>query len=458
MKNIITVILLSFISGAHFRELVNHSSIRLDSVDEFVNNVVNKLFNQMLYSTSQQIRRTTGHLASKSLDMNLRSFLSFPAFDATLRHFGTQPMAMRQKEAVASERWNFPKYMEGTINSLRKVAEGQTTETVPSVSEVSAKQLQQTKCILQHCFLQIGKCAIWDPQCRAFVGCAKDHCAPEVLARAGFTKQIDIDACRARCQMGTIQYPDNMAFGELTSCMLDHNCIEPLANNLPVSQEMWTAEKIPPEALVTWSGELDAGSQPHPDYGANLNFDPVQVFSGKERHGKTWYITRGLHPIFDLLRNQQFRCVPCEDGSVGLTMDFDVPEKFPWGDEPTARIMKHQRVINQRLIPRVDNPAHLNLIVTSEYSARDDWYVVGANVTGQDDTDYIFVVHMGSNDAWKGYGGAFLLTPTTRQVLPKLESHLREVAKRANINWLDMKEPIADDMMISNQGLQAAGP
>lgn len=470
----IVIILLSFVVEAHFKELVvNHIGDRLDSLDQFVENLVDILFDQVLHRTKLG---KFGHHAS-SHRTSLRRFLGVPRptlFDCTtfgpqVHWVGSWPQfcieSMPRRHNVletAFELERLPKREDGKGTLWQGDA---TTLASSSAIDLSAMALGQAQCMLQRCLLQIVKCTVFDSQCRAFVQCQRDHCTPEVLAHAGYTKKIDMDACSARCQMGTIQYPENKVFAELTACMLEHKCIEVIENNLPVSQEMWTPERVPAEALVTWTGHAAVESKTHPDDGrvhqsmtSTLlgEFDPVQVFAGNELSGKTWYITRGLNPLFDLLRNQRIHCTPSKDGSIDLTMDFDVPEKFPWGDEPTAKIMRHQRVKHQRLIPTRDNAAHLNLIVNLDYPAEDDWYVIGANVTGQDDTDYIFVVYVGSNTAWKGYGGAILLTPTTKQLHPELELHLTKLAKRANINWLDMKEPIADEL-VSNLGLQAVG-
>mmetsp|Transcript_12781 Transcript_12781/g.30040 ORF Transcript_12781/g.30040 Transcript_12781/m.30040 type:complete len:195 (+) Transcript_12781:1003-1587(+) len=61
---------------------------------------------------------------------------------------------------------------------------------------------------------------------------------------------------------------------------------------------------------------------------------------------------------------------------------------------------------------------------------KDDWYILDS------DKDFFLVYYRGSNDAWDGYGGAFLYTrePT---VPPALVPRLEAAAKRANLNFDD---------------------
>jgi len=37
---------------------------------------------------------------------------------------------------------------------------------------------------------------------------------------------------------------------------------------------------------------------------------------------------------------------------------------------------------------------------------QDDWYIISSSMTGDPETDHVFIYYRGSNDAWDGYGGA----------------------------------------------------
>jgi hypothetical protein len=66
------------------------------------------------------------------------------------------------------------------------------------------------------------------------------------------------------------------------------------------------------------------------------------------------------------------------------------------------------------------NPAHLINHDNDYLHYKDDWYILD-----YENDDFVLVYYKGSNDAWDGYGGAFLYTrsPSVRpELVPRLEA------------------------------------
>ncbi|KAI3925995.1 hypothetical protein MKW98_028131 [Papaver atlanticum] len=65
---------------------------------------------------------------------------------------------------------------------------------------------------------------------------------------------------------------------------------------------------------------------------------------------------------------------------------------------------------------------------------QDDWYILSSKIENNSD-DYVFVYYRGRNDAWDGYGGAFLYTRSSvlpDSIVPEIEKAAKSVGRDFN--------------------------
>ena len=133
------------------------------------------------------------------------------------------------------------------------------------------------------------------------------------------------------------------------------------------------------------------------------NFD-TSIWNGR------WYISAGLNKIFDTFDCQVHFFTSPYPGKFYAKLFWRVTE--PDGEFFTKNAV-------QRFVQDPKNPAHLINHDNDYLHYKDDWYILDA-----EPNEFVLVYYRGSNDAWDGYGGAFLYTraPTVKaEYIPRLE-------------------------------------
>jgi len=138
------------------------------------------------------------------------------------------------------------------------------------------------------------------------------------------------------------------------------------------------------------------------------SFD-TRIWNGKEGDGR-WYITAGLNKDFDI-----FDCQVHFFNSQGPGKFF---AKLFWRvTEPDGEFFTKNAL--QKFVQDPKNPAHMINHDNEYLHYKDDWYIID-----YEPNDFVLVYYQGSNDAWDGYGGAFLYQrePKVRpDLIPRLE-------------------------------------
>jgi violaxanthin de-epoxidase len=150
----------------------------------------------------------------------------------------------------------------------------------------------------------------------------------------------------------------------------------------------------------------------------------VKTFDTSIWNGR-WYISAGLNTVFDIFDCQVHFFTSPSPGKFYAKLFWRITE--PDGEFFTKNAV-------QRFIQDPENPAHLVNHDNDYLHYKDDWYILDA-----EDDDFVLVYYRGSNDAWDGYGGAFLYTrsPTVRpELIPRLEKAFND----ANLpyKWSDL--------------------
>lgn len=133
-----------------------------------------------------------------------------------------------------------------------------------------------------------------------------------------------------------------------------------------------------------------------------------------------WYITAGLNPLFDTFDCQEhYFAVPSPGTLVG---------KINWRiSKPNKDFI--ERSTMQTFVQDPSNPAQLANHNNPYLHYQDDWYILAFKPD-----EYVFIYYRGSNDAWKGYGGATVYTRESS--LPqKYVPELRAAAAKAGLDW-----------------------
>merc|ERR1712127_437309 len=109
--------------------------------------------------------------------------------------------------------------------------------------------------------------------------------------------------------------------------------------------------------------------------------------------------------------------------------------KLNWRiQEPDGEFFTRDAV--QEFYQDPQNPAHLINHDNDYLHYQDDWYIVDYAADDNKDSvpPFAFVYYRGENDAWVGYGGAFVYTREAK--LPEvLLPRLREASKKVNFDF-----------------------
>ena len=243
-------------------------------------------------------------------------------------------------------------------------------------SALAADTVAIGKCLLSSCQKELAQCVL-NPKCLANVVC--------------------LNTCNGRkdeaeCQIRCGDLFENDVVGKFNTCAVSQKkCVPQRANE---------------------------GLYPLPAKDAMVKAFDTRIWNGR------WYISAGLNKVFDIFDCQVHFFTSPSPGKFYAKLFWRITE--PDGEFFTKNAV-------QKFLQDPDNPAHLINHDNEYLHYKDDWYILDY----QED-DFVLVYYMGSNDAWDGYGGAFLYTrsPTVR---PELIPRLQEAFNKANLpyKWSD---------------------
>nr|UOL49153.1 violaxanthin de-epoxidase [Chelidonium majus] len=245
---------------------------------------------------------------------------------------------------------------------------------VPSADAVDA--LKTCACLLKECRVELAKC-IANPSCAANVACLQTC-----------NNRPDETECQIKC--GDLF--ENKVVDEFNECA--------------VSRKKCVPQKS------------DVGEFPIPDPAALVKNFNVGDFSGK------WYISSGLNPTFDA-----FDCQLHEFHMEGNKLVGNLSWRIRTPDSGFFTRTATQKFVQDPLQPGILYN-HDNEFLHYQ----DDWYVLSSKIENNPD-DYVFVYYRGKNDAWDGYGGAFVYTRSAvlpDSIVPELERAAKSVGRDFN--------------------------
>lgn len=245
---------------------------------------------------------------------------------------------------------------------------------IPSADAVDA--LKTCACLLKECRLELAKC-ISNPSCAANVACLQTC-----------NNRPDETECQIKC-------------GDLFE-----NSVVDEFNECAVSRKKCVPRKS------------DVGEFPVPDPAVLVKSFDITDFNGK------WFITSGLNPTFDAF-DCQLHEFHTESNKLVGNLSWRI--RTPDGGFFT-------RTAVQRFVQDPTQPGILYNHDNEYLHYQDDWYILSSKIEKKPD-DYIFVYYRGRNDAWDGYGGAFLYTRSAtlpESIVPELEKAAKSVGRDFN--------------------------
>lgn len=246
----------------------------------------------------------------------------------------------------------------------------------------AADTVKVGKCLLNSCGKELAEC-VTNPMCLANVIC---------LNTCNDRKD------EAECQIKCGDTFENDVVGKFNTCA--------------VSQKKCVPQK------------QDEGEYPIPAEESQVKKFDTTMWNGK------WYISAGLNKIFDIFDCQVHFFTSPYPGKFYAKLFWRI-------NEPDGEFFTKNAV--QRFIQDPKNPAHLINHDNEYLHYKDDWYII--DYDDDKETGFVLVYYRGSNDAWDGYGGAFLYTrePTVRPELkPRLEAAIDKMGLK--YKWSDFVE------------------
>eukprot|EP01036_Dinobryon_divergens_P026798 gene26798-35485_t len=231
-------------------------------------------------------------------------------------------------------------------------------------------------CLLKSCQKELAQCLL-NPKCLANLVC--------------------INTCNGRSD----EAPCQIKCGDLFE-----NDVVGVFNSCAVSQKRCVPQK------------QDEGEYPLPVSSSMVKAFDTSIWNGR------WYISAGLNKIFDTFDCQVHFFTSPSPGKFYAKLFWRITE-------PDGEFFTKDTV--QRFVQDPKNPAHF-LNHDNEYlHYKDDWYIID-----YDPQEFVLVYYKGSNDAWDGYGGAFLYTrsPSVKpELIPRLEKAVESMGLR--FRWSD---------------------
>lgn len=234
------------------------------------------------------------------------------------------------------------------------------------------------KCLLTNCQKELAQC-ILNPKCLANVIC--------------------LNTCNGRADEAQCQIKCGDTF---------ENEIVGTFNNCAVSQKKCVPQK-----------------QDENEYPLPAAESMVTKFDTSKVNGR-WYITAGLNKLFDTFDCQVHFFTSPSPGKFYAKLFWRVTE-------PDGEFFTKDAV--QRFVVDPKNPAHFINHDNEYLHYKDDWYIVDS-----EPNDFFLVYYKGSNDAWDGYGGAFLYTreSTVRpELIPRLTAAVEKMGLK--YKWSDFQ-------------------
>jgi violaxanthin de-epoxidase len=236
---------------------------------------------------------------------------------------------------------------------------------------LAADTVKVGKCLLKSCQKELAQCVL-NPKCAANILC--------------------LNSCNGRkdeanCQIKCGDYFENDVVGVFNACA--------------VSQKRCVPQK------------QNEGEYPLPAKASQVKKFDTSIWNGR------WYISAGLNKVFDTFDCQVHFFTSPKPGTFYAKLFWRV-------NEPDGEFFTKNAV--QKFVVDPENPAHF-LNHDNEYlHYKDDWYILDY------DKEFVLVYYMGSNDAWDGYGGAFLYTRSPI-VNPKIIPRLEKAMDKAGLKW-----------------------
>jgi len=228
-------------------------------------------------------------------------------------------------------------------------------------------------CVIKDCAGTLARC-VTDPTCAA-----------ELLCIQSCNGKPDEGSCQIQCN----DWFDNDVVARFNTCAVsEKKCV-------PKRQ--------------------DDGSWPVPAESAL-----VKEFNTAEVVGN-WYITAGLNTDFDTFDCQFHKFTSPEPGKIVGQLQWRIKD-------PVAGTNFITKATEQRFVQDPKVPGIFYNHDNDYLHYQDDWYVL-AHRPGK----YFLVYYRGTNDAWDGYGGAFLYTRTRtipREYLPELDAAMQKIGRR----------------------------
>lgn len=284
-----------------------------------------------------------------------------------------------QRTDIVASRFNLDFLRSHTKKLVSSIAVGlaiSAGSTYTAHSAYAADTVAVGKCLIKSCKKELAQC-ILNPKCLANVVC--------------------LNLCNGRkdepeCQIKCGDQFENDVVGTFNSCAVSQKkCV-------PQKQNEGLYPPPSPQSLVK-------------------QFD-TSIMNGR------WYISAGLNKAFDT-----FDCQVHFFNSPSPGLFF---AKLNWRvTEPDGEFFTKNAV--QRFVQDPKNPAHLINHDNEYLHYKDDWYVLD-----YEPDDFVLVYYMGSNDAWDGYGGAFVYSraPTIRpELIPRLEAAVERMGLK--YKWSD---------------------
>jgi len=246
----------------------------------------------------------------------------------------------------------------------------------PSSPAFAADTVKVGKCLLQNCQKELAQCVL-NPKCLANVICLNT---------------CNGRADEAECQIKCGDTFENDVVGTFNTCA--------------VSQKKCVPQK------------QNEGEYPLPAAAGMVKAFDTSIWNGR------WYISAGLNKIFDIFDCQVHFFTSPYPGKFYAKLFWRITE--PDGEFFTKNAI-------QRFVQDPKNPAHLINHDNEYLHYKDDWYVVD-----YEPDNFVLVYYRGSNDAWDGYGGAFLYTRAEKAdpaLFPRLEAAMARTGLK--YKWSD---------------------
>ncbi|KAL1820991.1 violaxanthin de-epoxidase, chloroplastic [Daucus carota subsp. sativus] len=245
---------------------------------------------------------------------------------------------------------------------------------IPNADAVDA--LKTCTCLLKECRVELAKC-IANPSCAANVACLQTC-----------NNRPDETECQIKC-------------GDLFE-----NSVVDQFNECAVSRKKCVPRKS------------DVGEFPVPAADVLVKSFNINDFTGK------WFITSGLNPTFDA-----FDCQLHEFYTEGNKLVGNLSWRI---GTPDGGFFNRSAV--QKFVQDPSQPGILYNHDNEYLHYEDDWYILSSKLEGTPE-DYLFVYYRGKNDAWDGYGGAFVYTRSAvlpESIVPELERAAKSVGRDFN--------------------------